>query len=242
MPLIPAGISYEKAFAVFDYFSAVHPEQIEKYKSRLAWGFDLKTVECANLGGLLFFATTDAVNGKRSYTIRCAALLENMTIASFHLPEGHKVGAFPTRAKAESAYKRTTSEFIRYVFDGENIKTLVGLGPAPQLPESMRPERPKKPSEMTPEERWKETMRQNPDLRPVNDPRDRKYQFLSIGGKERAAKAVVKVKQGEFTHIGEVCEYLDRLQVKEQPPELEDLFKNYFFHQTGKELSEFIEC
>jgi hypothetical protein len=51
----------------------------------------------------------------------------------------------------------------------------------------------------------------------------------------------VKVKQGEFTYIGEVCEYLDRLQVLEQPPELEELFKAYFLRETGKELSEFIE-
>jgi hypothetical protein len=242
---------------LFDMYSLSYAQDAEAHETRLAWGFAPVMRPCVNTNGIIFFVTTDTIRNKRRYTLRIALINSEGHVFEFSTIGRVQIGMYDTRAKAERGYNGLTTAFTRYTYSVEKGVTMgIGIKPGETTTETA-PVNPQTAKEAKPKRNWithppvtQEDIdelialgKRPPGYKLEDEPRlyRPKCQFLAPKGQECAAKALVKVKQGEFTYIGEVCEYLDRLQVLEQPPELEELFKAYFLRETGKELSEFIE-
>jgi hypothetical protein len=223
------------ALTMFDHFVAMYPADIRKHKTRLAWGFACVTVPCAGAGGLIFFVTKDETDGVRGYTLRAALLNAEMQIADFVLIKDYKVAAYQLRKRMERVYRGATNGLTGYIWNGKEVAILTTM--APTVPEALMP----KPAEKKTFSIQETAAKLRAEGHHIQDAAMHTWQFASPGGMRKAEEAIVKVKDGSFSYIGEVMEWFDRQKIEEQPPVLETLFKEYFLRRTGEELSKYIE-
>jgi hypothetical protein len=154
---------------------------------------------------------------------------------------------YATRKQCERGYMAAMNPYSRFTYSVEKGVTIgmsveaINTAPASAPVMKADPNAGKRPATAADLERLKAEGKVPQHIYLANDPRFVKYQFLSPGGQKIAAQAIIKIKDGSFTYIGEVMEFLDRNKIEEQPPKLEEMFKEYFLRREGRELSEFIE-
>jgi len=230
---------------IFEHFAMASKGEAEKYKSRLAWGFKPEIRECLNTDGVYVFCTTEEVEGKRAYSIRFG-IVKGHGIVSFHLPKDAKPGHYDTRRRAERGWRLFTSPTMPLAYDGEfismNIEGAVSPLPASQKPKANETEIERIEREtgrkLSPMEKFRI---KNPgvEIHPAgtNQREAGRFPYNHIKARPIVAEAVLKVKDGTFTYIGEVMEFCER---KGMDGYTEDNFKLAFRMQTkGEEVSKY---
>lgn len=230
----------ERSFTaiLYETFCMHKPEEAKRYKTRFAWGFKPEPRSCLNTNGILVFVTTDEVEGERNYTVRFGLLDENSAIESFHTLKDSKPGTYSSRRRAERAFRLFTSAVNRMAFDGTDLYLPTG-GPIAPLPV---------PERLIVK---KETMiekhnREHPD-RPIipghlgiTDQRtSKRFPYNHDRARPIVQECVIKVKDGTFSHIGEVMEYCDRKGMDEYKEN--DFAAAFFLLSGGERLSKYFK-